>query len=74
MSIPPAQRVQQALADAEDAVAKAFSIMGDAGPGGRNLWPASWGEYRKLGKLLCRMRTLRKRAEAWNNYFKRDRS
>lgn len=63
--------VEDALADAEDAVAKAFSIMGNAGPGGHNLWPGAWGEYRKLGKLLCRLRTLHKRATAWNNRFNR---
>lgn len=63
--------VEAALAEAEDAVAKAFSVMGNAGPGGRFLWPGAWGEYQKLGKLLCRMRTLRKRAEAWNHWANR---
>lgn len=56
------------MREAEDAVALAFAVMGNARPGGKDLWPGAWGEYRKLGATLCRIRKLRARADAWERW------
>jgi len=63
-----AQRVAKALRDAEDALADAFAVMGKSGPGSSNLWYGAWGEYQKLGATLCRLRKIRARADAWEQW------
>ena len=62
------RHVAQVMREAEDAVALAFAVMGNARPGGKDLWPGAWGEYRKLGATLCRIRKLRARADAWERW------
>lgn len=62
------RHVAHVMREAEDAVALAFAVMGNARPGGKDLWPGAWGEYRKLGATLCRIRKLRARADAWERW------
>jgi hypothetical protein len=60
---PQNEEVSKPLKEAAKQLEIAFCRLGKLGPGGSKVWIGAWGDYKKIAKLMVKVRTLAENVE-----------